>query len=448
MGRRSGLGLLVLAALGASWLVPAGGAQAAEPGVVVPLNTDVNTTVQRVQASGARNARIFLSWRLLATLPGGFGGPTLPGYDDVVNRLRASGISTYFVVVQTPTWATPSGAAEAPPPPVPFAAFLGQLAAHFRGRVLGYEIWNEPDFTTFWAGGASPDVYANLLRAAYPAVKAADPAAKVGVGGLLGNDYTYLDQLYRQGAGGSFDFVGVHTDESCITDDPRVRRRDVDGRISRWSFTGYREVRQTMLDHGDDKPIWMTELGWSTAGGRCPGNPALPAGVSEAEQASFLTRAYACLAADTYVQVGTWFSLSDFGTAPTVSNRFGLLRSNGSARPAFAAFQRARRVAPDSSCGAPIDRTGPRIRVYAPKDGQRRARSLFYRAVAGDSAGVRRLALIVDGHLVRVTGRRWLRGTLRSTWRRLPYGPHRVSFRAVDAARNVSLRTVTVTKVR
>ena len=50
-----------------------------------------------------------------------------------------------------------------------------------------------------------------------------------------------------------------------------------------------------MLDHGDDKPIWMTELGWSVTGERCPhGNGQGTAGVSPAKQAAFLTRAYAC----------------------------------------------------------------------------------------------------------------------------------------------------------
>ena len=46
--------------------------------------------------------------------------------------------------------------------------------------------------------------------------------------------------------------------------------------IGRYVFTGYREVRATMLAHGDDKPVWMTELGWntqSTAPGSCPARP-------------------------------------------------------------------------------------------------------------------------------------------------------------------------------
>src|SRR5439155_1106937 len=146
----------------------------------------------------------------------------------------------------------------------------------------------------------------------------------VGVGGLVGNDFRYLEGLYGAGAGGNFDFVGVHTDNDCVRADPRVATRDPDGRISPGSFTGYREVHQTMLDHGDDKPIWMTELGWSVTSARCPARPSEPAGVTPTDQATFLSHAYSCLAGDPYVENATWFSLSDFGAPDVISNRFGL----------------------------------------------------------------------------------------------------------------------------
>jgi hypothetical protein len=419
-------------------------ARAAEPGVVVPRLDDVSATVARVQASGARHVRLFVSWRALEPTRGALAGD-IARYDDAVNRLRALGISTYFVVLQTPAWATSSGAADAPPPPAAYADFLLRLAAHFRGRVQAYEVWNEPDFPAFWRGGASPADYAALLRAAYPAVKAGDPGARVGIGGLVGNDYTFLGYLYLAGAKGSFDFVGVHTDNDC-NGDPRQAIRDVGGRIARFAFTGYREVRQTMLANGEDKPIWMSELGWSTASIRCPSIPSRPAGVSAAVQASYLTRAYACLAADPYVEKATWFSLDDFGPEDSIGTRFGLISFGGARRPAFAAFQRAGRVAPDRRCGLQTDRGGPGLSLTAPRDGQRRSGDLYYRAVAGDASGVRTLTLYVDGRRVRVTARRVLRGRW-TGWRRLPYGPHTVRVRAVDRAHNVSTRSVTVTRV-
>ena len=50
-----------------------------------------------------------------------------------------------------------------------------------------------------------------------------------------------------------------------------------------------------MVAHGDGaKKIWMTELGWNTATGRCDSGVFAGkknAGVNEAEQATFLTQA-------------------------------------------------------------------------------------------------------------------------------------------------------------
>ena len=68
----------------------------------------------------------------------------------------------------------------------------------------------------------SPAQYAALLAAADVAIKAADPAATVVLGGLTGNDATYLAQLYAAGVAGSFDAVGVHTDTACNVTSPEV----------------------------------------------------------------------------------------------------------------------------------------------------------------------------------------------------------------------------------
>ena len=235
--RRLGLALVACALMAVALPAAAG---AAQPGVVLPNPTLGDGTLQRIQASGARHVRVFASWRMLESQRGQLNGTILAGYDDLANRMKALGIGVYFVVTQTPAWATASGAHNAAPPSALYADFMRRLADHFRGRVLGYEVWNEPNDVIFWAGGASPEAYTALLRPAYAAVKGADPGAKVGVGGLIGNDYASLGKLYGAGAKGAFDFVGLHTDGACAFTDPRNALRDVDGRISRWSFTGYR----------------------------------------------------------------------------------------------------------------------------------------------------------------------------------------------------------------
>src|SRR5688500_8584487 len=131
--------------------VPAA-AGAAQPGVVLP-NPNLNDgTLQRIQASGARHVRVFASWKMLEQQRGQFTPYILSGYDELANRMKAMGIGVYLVVTETPSWATPSGAHNAPPPVGAYADFMRRLATHFRGRVMGYEVWNEPNDVVFWEG--------------------------------------------------------------------------------------------------------------------------------------------------------------------------------------------------------------------------------------------------------------------------------------------------------
>ena len=430
-------------ALGAA--LPAG-AGAAQPGVVLPNPGLGGGTLERIQWSGARHVRVFASWRMLEPQRGQIAPHILHEYDEMANRLRGVGIGVYLVVTQTPSWATASGADNAPPPAGPYADFLRRLAGHFRGRVLGYEVWNEPNDVVFWSGGASPSAYTALLKPAHAAVKGADPGAKVGVGGLVGNDYNYVDGLYRAGAKGSFDFVGIHTDNACAHVDPRNAARDMDGRISRWSFTGYREVHATMVAHGDSKPIWLTELGWQVTSQKCPANARDPRGVTAAQQAEFLTHAYGCLAADPYVEMGSWFSLNDFGAGEDAGAGYGLFSLTGVVRPALHAFQKAAGVGADRSCGLTVDGGGAGIDVAYPTGAKGVSGDLRFKASASDDQGVRTLAVLVDGKQIKITGAKTITGKW-TGWRKLAFGPHTITFRARDAALNVTERSVTVNRV-
>jgi hypothetical protein len=435
---------ILLAVLAA--LVVAVPAQAAAPGVVAhkvpaPGSPDEAALIAQVKLSGAQHVRFYVSWAVMEPAPGQLG--YLAALDSLVGKLRAIGVKVNFVVTETPAWAG-GGDRIAPPPPAAYADFLRRLAAHFRGKVSAYEVWNEPDAESFWRGGPNPVAYAALLKAAYAAGKQGDPGAQIGIGGLTGNNYGFVDQLYVQGAKGSFDFASVHTDNGCNLQDPREAYRDPNtGQVGRFSFTGYRELRQLMLDHGDDKPIRMTELGWSVSTKKCGSQPA---GVTLANQAAFLTRAYACLAADPYVDEATWFSLGDFGAAEEPGFRFGLMDFNGAHRPAFAAFQKAASVAPDASCGLTVDRSGPQGGAAYPVQGANVSGYLGFRFEAKDDKALHGIAMYVDGKLITSTGTSVLQG-IWGGWLRLPSGPHTVKFRATDSAGNETVQEFLVNKV-
>jgi len=85
-----------------------------------------------------------------------------------------------------PSWETPGSGNRPPTNPSDFGSFLGALASHAKGQVWAYEIWNEPNLSSEWGNQPpNPAAYVALLQAAYPAIKAADPAAFVITAGLV-----------------------------------------------------------------------------------------------------------------------------------------------------------------------------------------------------------------------------------------------------------------------
>ena len=162
-------------------------------------------------------------------------------------------------------------------------------------------------------------------------------------GATVGNNFGWLDATYRAGAKDAFDAMAVHTDTACLDRGPTSYYREPDGRIGRFAFLGYREVRRVMEANGDAaKPIWMTEFGWSAARHTCEfgeGAGRRPAGVTEEQQAQFLLEALHCLQADPYVTVAMWFNNRDLQDDGKMANMYGLQRFDGSRRPAYDAFK-------------------------------------------------------------------------------------------------------------
>ena len=357
--RRMGVALRLGTALALPMLLAAGAspARAAEKCVVPDMtwgisNVDKERTGQLLSEAGTQWVRMQLDWNWLDEDPS-----LLADYDRAVDVARRAGANVLLIASQSPSWASGSTKAEAPPQdPEDYAAWLGSLVEHFRGRVSAYEIWNEPDTVNFWPSGPDASEYVALLRAGHDAVKAHDPDAKVLFGGLTGNNRAYLEEAYaaEPQLGRYFDALGVHP---YVVDAAPPEAVDVDdeGRVGRFSFTGYRELRKTMLEHGDRNPIWITEFGYSTTT-----ESNWLGGVDEETQADYLTRSYRILESDPYVEVACWYNLRNNFWAPdadTWEDQLGLLHADFSPKPAFTAFAAlGRHAAPSEEAVVPVAR--------------------------------------------------------------------------------------------
>lgn len=445
-------------ALGVMGATNADRAPAAEPGVVMVGGAAAATPqgFAALDRSGAKWARVFLYWTDAEPRPGHLEPNILAHYDSMVENVRAQGRRLLFVVTGAPPWASGSQNPNSPPQdPAAYASFIGRLAARWKGKVDAYEIWNEQDEGRFWVGGPDAPAYTRLLRGAHQAVKAADPAATVVLGGMVGNDYGFLDQVYAAGGKGSFDAVGVHTDTACNTTSPDSFYREADGRIGRFAFLGYREVKAVMLANGEDKPVWMTELGWSSTTAICDvginaGKKA--GGVTPEQQRDFLRLAYHCLNQDDIVRVGIWFSLSDDTPRDDPESRFGLFSHGfGAPKPAFTAFRTVVDQGPalDRACG---DFGGPTISGTSPAPGTFFYGALPLRLQARDPQGVARLTLLIDGRKIRNFTSREARASMSGglTWqgaKRLGPGSHTITFVAVDRNGNTTQTSARITKL-
>lgn len=456
--RRLLTSICLLAALTA--IVGARPAAAVETGFVPAHGPNVNGP-QKAGDLGVGWVRLFLNWKDAEPADNAYNAGYIAAVARDVASYRAAGAKVLVVVTGSPQWASgsPSGIG-APVNPAQYAAFVDHMIVSAPG-VAAWEIWNEADADLFWENGPQPAAYAALLRATYPVVKARDPNATVVTTGMVGNHFDFLQQLYDNGAKGFFDAVGVHTDSPCLIATPDFFYRELDGSIGRYAFTGYREVHHVMVRNGDGaKPIWMTEIGWntsSTAPNSCRDGSsagAKPAGVTQAQQAENLKDAYACLAADPFVAVAMWFSLQDTPGRANYDAHLGLLRADGSAKPAYAAMKALRNgrgVTANPTCGGVLDHTAPDLRVVRPSEGLRFSDRLSLRALATDGRGgttVRHIELLADGgRVVKVAG-----GSLKlDPWfgarNRLGLGAHTLTFLARDGAGNTTQRVVRVEKV-
>jgi cellulase (glycosyl hydrolase family 5) len=311
-------------------------AQAAEPGLSPDLswgtsNADQDKTAAALKDVGSRWVRLNVEWGSTEPSPDSYDSWMLDHYDRAVATARAAGQKVLMLVSQSPSWASGSSDKQSPPQnPADYADFVHFLAARWAGRVEAWQVWNEPNISRFWPTGPDPARYTQLLKAAYPAIKSGDPNARVVFGGPSTNDYDFVEGAYAAGAKGYFDVMSTHP-YSCNS--PEVVSMS-NGRISKGSYLGYREIRKSMLARGDDKPIWFTEFGWSTSTQSC--------GVSEATQADYLTKAFKLAAQDPYVQVAFWYNFrNNYWThdSDDIESRYGLLRTDFSHKPAYDAFK-------------------------------------------------------------------------------------------------------------
>jgi hypothetical protein len=324
---------------------------------------DMERDLDAAQESGADVIRVDVSWYTLEGRGKGTYDTSGLWYRDRMDIFMAEATARGLKVVPV-LWQTPCWAADAPdwmkggcPPygdwgfvtyPPANPADYGDIAAYIAERypdaVTAIEIWNEPNHGGFFTAPNPAKSYADLVKAAYPRIKAVAPGVKVLAGSLSTADAGFLNRLYGYGIRGSYDAISVHPYMIDSLVAPDALYPDA---LAQFSFLkGLKLIRTTQTAAGDRTPVWATEFGWNTSQVNVPIAGAWLNGVTEAIQADYLGRALALLADRRsglrFVEGAIIYNLRDNGLNPLdVNHNFGIVRYDFTRKPSFSVVRDA-----------------------------------------------------------------------------------------------------------
>jgi hypothetical protein len=285
---------------------------------------------------GATVVRVDLNWDWTEKTTGQYNW--FP-YDDFARELAARGLRPLYILNRpNPLYGASADVvvqgkrqrgAQAPSGEAAVEAFSRWAAAaaeRFRAFNPIWELWNEPDETGSWPPIPRPSGYVELARAACGAIKRGVPDAfivgpaaaqmptvwrpsKPLVGAVLADGYL-MDCL---------DALSLHTHR--FRQAPETVSRD-------YAVLRTKYLTNSGGQHGR-KPILDTEWGDSVSTG----------GISEDKQALWLPRMYLTNLIEG-ISLTNWYCLMDVGLNDgELEHRFGLVRFDGSTRPAYRAYQ-------------------------------------------------------------------------------------------------------------
>lgn len=288
------------------------------------------------RSAGATVLRVAFGWDAMEPARGVYDWSF---WDEFVTMaVEEIGLRLIPYVCYTPQWAArddgPDFWRSPPRDPQDFARFMHAIVTRYRGAIDSWELWNEPDNRAYWLGTA--EEFAELIRAGSRAVREADPGARVVLGGIA-TETEFIEELFaRHGIAPAVDVVNIHSYFETWHPDPIETLPEFVGR-----------VREIVREHGEDEPLWMAELGYSSVGARpviSEVNRARFHGEHSPEaQAGALVRLAALAMTQGILETFAWYRINDLEPAQEVigddNNRhLGIRTVGGAPKPAERAF--------------------------------------------------------------------------------------------------------------
>ncbi|GAA2570032.1 hypothetical protein GCM10010435_50250 [Winogradskya consettensis] len=303
-------------------------------GAGMPWNDRRAADFQAVSAANATYIRSDLGWQYLEPIKGDWRWDT---FDRVITDARANNLRYLAILHTVPGWANGNAGDYGPAADTALLNnYCYQTAKHYIPMgVMDYEVGNEINLPH--PGLSTPNGAAYARTTLIPCVAGVRKAASelgtkanIVFGALAPTDwtggadpFTYLSDAYANGAKGLLDAVGWHPYTGSYTPAGSSHMNQ-----------DSQKLYDIMSANGDaaDK-LWATEYGLPTGGSNS---------FTEARQASDLTEAYDVWYAKPFAGPMFYYSARDTGTSATDREQhFGVLRFDGSAKPAYAALKAA-----------------------------------------------------------------------------------------------------------
>lgn len=427
-----------------------------------------DNALEHIQAAGIDTVRTEIGWRDVertAPVDGvhNYDWAAMYGH---VTALAEHGQSLAPMIMAPPAWAQTTASAGScqrrggidAAHVDDYAAFVAEVASVF-GRngtywrwaaanrpaisarpITNYEIWNEPNWDSFWCPGVDPETYATMLAKAADAIHAVDPQATVSLGGLVILEHDQYDGSHLSGMAtqtflgrmtaavpnlaAKIDAVAIHLYWAAPADDLRALSL-----VEGW-----------LDDAGlGDESIVVSEYGWRSGGAA--------GALSEVQRAQMIRDSSDSLARTNCNVVGIyphnwisprldtanpeeWYGLADPLTGAPLASGVAYADVITSYKHGSASQQPTLDVCQaDGPAPVAADTTGPQITVK--RRSPMRSRPVRFAVAATDPAGIAKIQYRLDG-------RGWRTTTGTVTVRRPGSTRHHVDARAFDSLGNVS----------
>jgi len=182
--------------------------------------------------------------------------------------------------------------------PAAFEKFAFEIASKYRGKIRYWEASNEPDMPVIGKQ------YVIMLKAFYKGIKKADPNNQVVLAGMAGDEAANFELVYKLGGKNYFDIVNSHsyTRPNSPEEGEYIQK--------------IKNLYRVMKKYGDDKPCWVTEVGWNGIEGsmldyvKAKSENHRVYSCSEEDEARYLARVYMFSASMPWIERVYFFHLA------------------------------------------------------------------------------------------------------------------------------------------